>query len=89
MKKLKKTLATLTLAAAISVGVIWGASAGHSNQAGIVVADPQNIQKPGHVATVISTTPEIFAAAAAKELDAATSSGGPTAAMNQKIQEAV
>jgi hypothetical protein len=77
MKKVKRVLAGLVLSAVLYSGVIWGAN---SNQA--VVGEM--IVKPGHGSVTVAMAD---LASAAKELDGLTSGGGPTATMNQKIQE--
>lgn len=75
IKKIKKAWLALALTAMLALGIVWGSISNQSNR-NLMAED---IQKPGHVAIVYT--------AAAQQLDAATSSGGPTAALNQKIQE--
>jgi hypothetical protein len=75
IKKLKKAWLALALTAMLALGVAWGGVASQSNRN----LTAEDIQKPGHVAIVYAD--------AAKQLDATTQSGGPTAAQNQKIQE--
>lgn len=93
MTKTKKALTGLILTPLLFLGIVWGSIASQANQAGTVAED---IQKPGHVALLIDiqkpghgAIAPIYLTSAAQQLDAATTSGGPTAAQNQKIQEMV
>jgi hypothetical protein len=45
MRTFRKILVTIGLAAALSFGVVWGAS---TPQHAVLAVDPINIQKPGH-----------------------------------------
>ena len=75
MKKIKKALLALALTAMLALGIVWGGNSNQINQ----TLSAEDIQKPGHVLVAYTDL--------AKQLDAQTQSGGPTAAQNQKIQE--